>query len=188
MQGGENQMPTRLLDDSLNTYPFLFPGEADYFIKLLQKLPNSPRILEIGTFRGLSSILFAKTRKDAKIITIDNHRGIKRDNGDLLSSYEKVLNNFKLAGVSNVTHIQVSSQDYKPEGKFDLLFIDGDHSYKAASFDYKKYSPFVKEGGLVIFHDYSTFKGVRLVCNSIQTHGNKIRFKSLIIIKKCTRY
>lgn len=35
----------------------------------------------------------------------------------------------------------------------DLLFIDGDHSYKGVKQDFCTYSHFVKEGGLVVFHD-----------------------------------
>jgi predicted O-methyltransferase YrrM len=35
----------------------------------------------------------------------------------------------------------------------DLLFIDGDHSYDGAKKDFQLYSPFVREGGLIAFHD-----------------------------------
>jgi predicted O-methyltransferase YrrM len=37
--------------------------------------------------------------------------------------------------------------------EIDLLFIDGDHSYEGVSQDWKMYSPLVKKGGLVAFHD-----------------------------------
>ena len=37
--------------------------------------------------------------------------------------------------------------------KADLLFIDGDHTYKVVKKDWEMYSPLVKKGGLVIFHD-----------------------------------
>ena len=35
----------------------------------------------------------------------------------------------------------------------DVLWIDGDHSYKGVKSDYDNYSPFVREGGLIAFHD-----------------------------------
>jgi len=38
--------------------------------------------------------------------------------------------------------------------KIDLLFIDADHSYKGVSDDWKNWSPFVKKGGVIVFHDY----------------------------------
>jgi len=48
--------------------------------------------------------------------------------------------------------------------KLDFLLIDGDHSYKGVAADFHNYSPFVKEGGLIAFHDvlpdYKTKLGV----------------------------
>jgi len=38
-------------------------------------------------------------------------------------------------------------------GRFDAVFIDGNHSYEYVKSDYQHYSPFVKQGGIVAFHD-----------------------------------
>jgi predicted O-methyltransferase YrrM len=38
--------------------------------------------------------------------------------------------------------------------KIDLLFIDADHSYEAVRADWLNWSPFVKKGGIIAFHDY----------------------------------
>ncbi len=35
----------------------------------------------------------------------------------------------------------------------DFLFIDGDHSYEGVKADFENYSPLVKPGGLIAFHD-----------------------------------
>lgn len=35
----------------------------------------------------------------------------------------------------------------------DFLFIDGDHHYAACKRDYELYSPFVRKGGFIGFHD-----------------------------------
>jgi cephalosporin hydroxylase len=35
----------------------------------------------------------------------------------------------------------------------DFLFIDGDHTYKGVKEDYKMYSPLVRKGGVIAFHD-----------------------------------
>lgn len=37
--------------------------------------------------------------------------------------------------------------------KIDVLFIDGDHTYQGVRQDYEMYSPLVREGGLIAFHD-----------------------------------
>lgn len=35
----------------------------------------------------------------------------------------------------------------------DFLFIDGDHSYQGVKMDYDMYSPLVRSGGIIAFHD-----------------------------------
>jgi len=35
----------------------------------------------------------------------------------------------------------------------DFLFIDGDHTYTGVKMDYEMYSPLVRQGGIVAFHD-----------------------------------
>lgn len=37
--------------------------------------------------------------------------------------------------------------------KLDLLFIDGDHTYEGVSKDFFAYKRFVRDGGLIVFHD-----------------------------------
>jgi len=39
------------------------------------------------------------------------------------------------------------------EKEIDFLFIDGDHSYNGVKRDYELYSPFVRKGGIIGFHD-----------------------------------
>jgi len=40
-----------------------------------------------------------------------------------------------------------------PVGGLDFLFIDGDHTLGGVQNDYEMYSPLVKPGGAIIFHD-----------------------------------
>ena len=37
---------------------------------------------------------------------------------------------------------------------YDVLLIDGDHSYDGVKFDFDNYHPFIKQGGYIIFDDY----------------------------------
>ena len=41
----------------------------------------------------------------------------------------------------------------------DVLMIDGDHEYKAVRHDWETYSPMVRPGGLVLFHDINPGPG-----------------------------
>jgi predicted O-methyltransferase YrrM len=38
-------------------------------------------------------------------------------------------------------------------GMIDLLFIDGDHRYEGVRKDFEMYSPLVRKGGIIAFHD-----------------------------------
>ena len=35
----------------------------------------------------------------------------------------------------------------------DLLFIDGNHEFEAVLQDYEQWSPLIKDGGIIAFHD-----------------------------------
>ena len=43
-----------------------------------------------------------------------------------------------------------------PPGGLDFLFIDGDHTLDGVRQDYEMYSPLVKPGGAIVFHDICT--------------------------------
>ena len=47
------------------------------------------------------------------------------------------------------------------KAKLDLLFIDGDHRYEGVKADYKRYSSFVKKGGIIAFHDITRVPEVK---------------------------
>jgi cephalosporin hydroxylase len=49
--------------------------------------------------------------------------------------------------------------------RLDILFIDGDHSYEGALQDFLTYRPFVRDGGVIAFHD--------IVPDSQTRHGIK---------------
>jgi predicted O-methyltransferase YrrM len=58
-----------------------------------------------------------------------------------------VLGDSKSAAVQQEVRSAVGGRDV------DLLFIDGDHSYEGAKNDFDTFSPLVRPGGLVVFHD-----------------------------------
>lgn len=170
------------LSDKLNTRPFLLNSEPEFLASLIRKLPPNPVVLEIGTFRGLTAVLMAQQRPDIKIITIDPHIGIPSEN--LYSNPYIVEDNAKKYNVnSQISHFPLSSYDYNSQEKFDLVFIDGDHSFKWVAHDYHKFEPHVKEGGLIVFHDFGNHKGVTEFCSSI-IHKKKFQCKSLFVIQK----
>ncbi len=174
-------MPTPFehLDSKLDNSPFMRSEEPEMLVHFVSKLPENPTIFEIGTFRGLSAVLIAKSR-NCFIITIDPHIGI--ENSSLGSTEEMARANFKRFGVeTQIHHQKISSQDFNLNCEVDMLFIDGEHSYKGVSHDYYKFQKFVKKGGYIVFHDYE-FKDIKNFCDSLGAQA--IIHKSLFVIKK----
>jgi len=67
--------------------------------------------------------------------------------------------------------------------KIDFLFIDGDHSIEGVQSDWNTFSPFVRSGGYVAFHDYdySAFcrgvkkgQGAVWMCEDLKKQGFQI--------------
>lgn len=99
--------------------------------------------LEIGTYNG-STAYGVKAVVEAKGKKL-NYYGID------IMTHDTVLfpsATFVLGDSRNV-------YDQIPNVPFDILFIDGPHTLEHCVSDYENYSPKVKVGGLILFHDTS---------------------------------
>lgn len=108
-------------------------------------------IVEIGAEYGMSASLFCKAaHPKAQIISVDLFPG------DML---DKHLSNLRESGYADRSRqIKGSSQQpltLKKVGvtAIDVLFIDGDHSYSGVVKDIALWTPLVRPGGVVAFHD-----------------------------------
>jgi predicted O-methyltransferase YrrM len=63
-------------------------------------------------------------------------------------------------------------------GYLDFLFIDGDHSYEGVKKDWEMYSPLVRKGGLIAFHDIAPNydSGSRKFYNEIKDGFEHVEF------------
>ena len=144
-------------------YRSLTMHQNDYEIitlcERLQKL-NPQNIIEIGTYNGGTFFLWAKLFEIKKLLSIDKPGG--HFGGGYNNKKIKFFNCMKKNPKSNFYYLQKDShkistleETYKIFGKHkvDFLFIDGDHTYDGVKKDYEMYSPLVRSGGLVAFHD-----------------------------------
>ena len=67
--------------------------------------------------------------------------------------------------------------------QLDFLFIDGDHRYEAIKSDYEMYSPLVRSGGVIGFHDIGEREegGGRRFWNEIK---NNFKSREILLDKK----
>ena len=139
------------------------PSQVMYEIaKLLELIAElKPKtVLEIGTAGGGTLFLFTRVADpEAKIISID------LPGGPFGGGYPKwkipLYKSFSRGGqkiylIRRDSHDPQTLEEVKrilSGERVDFLFIDGDHSYEGVKKDFKIYSPLLRKGGIIAFHD-----------------------------------
>jgi len=119
--------------------------EAALLFRLARSKPAA-QIVEIGRFCGGSAFLFAvASDQDSMVTSID----IAPQNDELLQIA------LKKSGLAHKVHLLVGdSHDSEAKVDFyDLIFVDGDHSYEGVLKDYEHWKKAVKPGGYLVFHN-----------------------------------
>lgn len=133
-------------------------SEWDEFIEKYVVPLNPKTVVEIGSFYGATLWSFIVNCPSLEIIvsvdlpiTPDDHRYPQ-----MIKSRKK-WKTWKLPPIEIIadSHLPSTLEDTKRVvNDVDVLFIDGDHSYKGLKMDYEMYSPLVREGGIVAIHDH----------------------------------
>jgi cephalosporin hydroxylase len=142
--------------------PFQIRAEIAHLLKLVAA--EQPRtVLEIGTMRGGTLLLFTRVAADdALLVTVDLSDETRREFGGDNHAANAPLYRAFARGTQRVEFIAGDSHEPDTtkritdtlEGRpVDFLFIDGDHTYDGVRSDYEMYSPLVRPGGLIAFHD-----------------------------------
>lgn len=123
---------------------------------LLERGPLD-RVLEIGTNHGGTASLWCETAGEVMSIDLpggpygsQDERSAAARNAMLRTSYPH------FTGVLGDSHSDLALRQvdrWLKGAKLDLLFIDGDHTYEGVTRDFEAYRPFVRRGGVVLFHD-----------------------------------
>lgn len=147
---------------ALQTPGFLGENEIRFLGILAACTPAKGAIVEIGSFKGKSTVLLATMAKKyglGSVVAIDPHQGLSYlgpDAPQQSPTFEEFLGNVRSAGLdANVEVQRAFSRDVaKTWGRpIRLLWIDGDHSYKGCKEDFDLFSPFLADGAVVAFHD-----------------------------------
>lgn len=135
---------------------------------LINLAKNSSVIVEVGSWKGKSTINMALANSKAKIYAIDPFTGsqehqYKADTD--IDTYEAFLKNcrdFNVAG--QIIPLRMNSHEAVSHIKeeIDLLFIDGSHEYPDVKADFENLFPKLGPGGVIAFHD-SKWSGVKKV-------------------------
>jgi predicted O-methyltransferase YrrM len=183
-----------LIPQDKNFAPFTIrPAQVrEEFLSLLKILQNMnlKKLLEIGTARGGTLFLFSRIANyDATIISVDLPGGMF---GGGYPKWKIPL--YKSFAIKNQRIYLIRADSHNPktlnkvkeilkEGKLDFLFIDGDHTYEGVKKDFEMYSPLVRNGGIIAFHDI--VPGPPEIVGGVPNFWNEIKqkFRYLEIVK-----
>lgn len=134
-------------------------GEAELLYDL-PRLAGGGNLANLGHAQGGSAILMAKSLRDNKldgvVFSVDV---FKCDSRSTDFGFQKVKDVIEAHDIKAWLSLYRGTTDKWGEKfkaldvKFNLLFIDADHSYEGVSNDFKLWSPMLNVGGLVALHD-----------------------------------
>lgn len=168
----ETATPAELVDISLSCPAIQSQQIRSEFLELAEmvKAQNCKYIMEIGTFRGGTLFVFSQlAAPGATVISLDFHTTFL---GKVYGALQKPLlrkfvrNGKSLFMIRQDSHLRETLDAIRKilnGHELDFLFIDGDHSYEGAREDFMMYSPLVRDGGLIAFHDIADSGGSREV-------------------------
>ena len=131
--------------------------ESNLLYKNAKRIRKGGIIVEIGSYLGKSTCVISegikgKNIKFYAIDTFENHamsegkRNTLKDFLKYTKEYRSLITVKKGFSYNVVKKIK--------DIKIDLLWIDGDHTYHGVKTDIEDWTPLVRQGGIICFHDY----------------------------------
>lgn len=157
------------------TYRYVYPKtaaaeRAQAILARIKDVPE-PTVAEIGVFAGDLSCILLAARPDLKLLMVDPYETYQQSEdykatGDFHTKMDadhhkwarkQAMLKTQFAWFRREFCIKPSVEAAKEyQRQFDLVFIDGDHSYKGCKEDIEAWMPLVKLGGWLSGHDYRT--------------------------------
>jgi Methyltransferase domain len=145
------------------------------------------RIVEIGSYRGRSTITLASSAPDGvTVVAVDPHaggdRGPRQVHGTEAegeADHRAFFENLARAGVAErVDYVRLSSEEAlaKLSARANLVYVDGAHDYRAARQDLTGWGGRVEPGGTLLVHDAWSSVGVTLALLRTLVLGSRFRY------------
>lgn len=135
-------------------------AEIAFLKRLVGCLPEGATFVNIGAGHGTSALAVLEARPDLHIVTVDvreNH-----PTGSLMGE-KNTLHDWVEMGVfaypTQILSDSIEAGRNWTGGEVDAVFIDGDHTEPGCRGDWEAWMPHIKQGGIVIFHDYKCIYG-----------------------------
>ena len=145
--------------------------EGALLYNLARKLPPGGCIVEIGSWKGRSTIWLGQGALESGniVYAIDPHTGTSSHEltGEE-DTFEAFISNIKRAGLDKVVRpLRMTSKEAcrgkLVKEKINMVFIDGEHQYEDVVIDYYYWGHYLPEDSIVAFHDTIGYIGPRTV-------------------------
>ncbi|MBI2985722.1 MAG: class I SAM-dependent methyltransferase [Deltaproteobacteria bacterium] len=159
--------------------------EGEYLYRLAQLDPGKGVIVEIGSWKGKSTIWLALGSTSVggeEVYAVDPHKPLA-DEGYMEDTEAEFRKNINAAAVDSrvVPMVMTSEEAAKGWSKpIRLLWIDGDHRYEQVKRDFLLWEPHVVEGGIIAMHDTIRKKGPKRVLWESVFCSNRFRGISIV--------
>jgi len=123
----------------------LMVDEAAYLYRLVRSIP-APNTVEIGRYRGGTAFLLAAA--GARVLSLDIEPTVATSDELLVRALERY-------GLRSNVELEIAdSRTYEVEPTaYDVVFVDGDHTYDGVRADVERWLPGIKPGGHLVLHD-----------------------------------
>jgi predicted O-methyltransferase YrrM len=134
-------------------------GDSAFLLYGLARALKPAIAVEIGSARGKSACYVGRAIKEngfGKLFAIDPHTRTNWNDEDSVDTLGEMRRNLSKLGLTRqVEIIRDTSANAAARWMLpiDMIFIDGDHSYEGVKRDWELFVPFVKQFGVVVFHD-----------------------------------
>lgn len=141
----------------------------------LAELAAGKRVLEIGSFCGLSTVCLARTAEHVTAVDYFDGRGTPNP-GDTSQQFARNLQRYGVAHKVTAKHPSSLEIGDLPCEKYDVVFIDGAHDFDSVKVDAIHALNLVAPGGLIAFHDYQEpcHPGIARVVDGLVLDGAEI--------------
>jgi predicted O-methyltransferase YrrM len=166
---------------------WMTPGQGATLVEAARRCPAGGTIVEIGSFRGRSTIVLAlATDPSVDVIAIDPHAGNDRGPKEISGFADEAADdhaaftaNLAAAGVADrVRHLRMFSDAALDavDGTLDVLYVDGAHRYAPARADIVAWGARVRDGGTMLIHDSFSSIGVTAAILRELVPGTRFRY------------
>lgn len=166
---------------------WMSPGQGATLFDSARNCPPGGRIVEIGSFRGRSTVVLASAADPSvRVVAIDPHAGNDRGPQEIDGFVDEAADdhavftgNLVAAGVADrVHHVREFSDTALDmvDGRVDVLYVDGAHRYRPALADIRAWGDRVADGGTMLIHDSFSSIGVTLAIMRHLVFASRFRY------------